>query len=102
MKINPLYQSDIVSRYTSGATSISPKTETSRTAMSSDSVELSSGAQNYAQLLHQARSAMSTSESAESARADEIAKQISGGTYQVSDDDLMGALTGKSALPKYC
>ena len=45
---------------------------------------------------------MSTSESAESARADEIAKQISGGTYQVSDDDLMGALTGKSALPKYC
>ena len=103
MKINPLFQSDIVSRYTSSATSVPQNTESVYSVSSgSDSVELSGDAQKYAELLRTARHALDSSEEGESARADEIMTQRQEGTYQVSDDDLVNALVGKSDIPKYC
>lgn len=101
MKINPLFQSDIVSRYVSGATSVPQKTEAAKQA-TSDTVELSDGAQNYAQLLRDARAALDQSESGEASRTDEIKAAMDAGTYQVSDDSLVDALVGRGDIPKYC
>lgn len=103
MKINPLFQSDIVSRYTSSATSVPQKTESVQSAVSGgDSVELSGAAQKYAELLRTTRNALDKSDESENARSDEIMTQYQTGTYQVSDDDLVNALTGKGDIPKYC
>lgn len=101
MRINPLFQSEIVSHYVSGATSIPQKTEATKQT-SCDTVELSSGAQNYAQLLRDAKTALEKSESGESARTDEIQAQMSAGTYQVSDDSIVNAVAGYGDIPKYC
>lgn len=101
MKINPLFQSEIVSRYVSGATSVPQKTETVKQA-SCDTVELSSSAQNYAQLLRNTRSALEESESGESAHVDEIQSKLEKGTYQVSNDDIVDALAGYGDIPQYC
>jgi len=103
MKINPLFQSDIVSRYTSSATSVPKNAESvSSVSSASDSVELSGDAQKYAELLRTARNALNSSEEGEGARTDEILSQYQAGTYQVSDDELVNALVGKSDIPKYC
>lgn len=102
MKINPLFQSDIVSRYMDNATCVSHKAEkTSATSSSSDSVELSNGAQKYAELLHTARSAIDQSDKDEEVRTGEIMAQYQAGTYQVSDNDVIAALTGGN-IPDYC
>jgi anti-sigma28 factor (negative regulator of flagellin synthesis) len=105
MKINPAFQSDIVSRYMSNATSVPQKTE--KTSAQSyvggnDSVELSSGAQKYAELLRNANKAMDDSDETEDARAQEIMAQIASGSYQVSDDDVVNSLVGRGGIPEYC
>lgn len=101
MKINPLLQSEIVSRYTSSATSVPKKAEAAKQT-SDDTVELSSGAQNYAQLLREARTALDKSDKNEDTRANEIKAAMDAGTYQVSDDDLADALAGHGGIPLYC
>lgn len=102
MKINPLFQSDIVSRYVSGAAVVPRETETSAKAISaSDTVELSSGAQSYAQLLRKARTELDATDSKEAPRVEAIKASMDAGVYEVSDDDLVDALTGKKDLPKY-
>lgn len=106
MKINPAFQSDIVSRYMSNATSVPQKQE--KTASSSyvggnDSVELSSGAQKYAELLRKANQSLDASDESEDARADEIMAQINAGTYQApTDDDVVNSLVGRGGIPEYC
>lgn len=101
MKINPLFQSDIVSRYMDSAACVSHKAEKTSATSSSDSVELSNGAQKYAELLHTARSAIDQSDKDEEVRTGEIMAQYQAGTYQVSDNDVIAALTGKN-IPDYC
>ncbi len=100
MKINSVQQSDIVSRYMNSATNVPQKVESTRT-VSNDSVELSTGAQNYAQLIKDARGALETSETNEDTRANEIMEQINSGTYSVSTDSVLEMLTGAGDMPSY-
>lgn len=103
MRINPLFQSDIVSRYMSSATSVPQSAESAHSVSSgNDSVELSSGAQKYAELLRNARKALDDSDQNEDVRAGEIMAQYQAGTYQVSDDDVVNSLTGQNDIPEYC
>ena len=93
MKINPLFQSDIVSRYTSSVTSVPKNTESVYAVSSgSDSVELSGDAQKYAELLRTARNALDSSEEGEDARTDEImaSKQLQVGKTQTVDISVNG------------
>lgn len=102
MRINPLFQSDIVSRYVSGAAVVPRKEEAAAKALSAnDTVELSSGAQNYAQLLREARTALDAADSNETSRVKAIKASMDAGVYEVSDESLVDALTGKKDLPKY-
>lgn len=101
MRINPAFQNEIVSNYVNNATSVQPQTEVSHIVPTNDSVELSNGAQKYAELLRNARTALDTSEETEAAKAKEIAARMSAGTYEVSDDELATALMGNN-IPDYC
>lgn len=101
MKINPMQQSDIVSRYMNSAAKVSKAASTGAVS-SADSVELSSSAQEYTSLLRNARSRMDQSERSESERTGEIMKQVQAGTYQMpSDETLTGAVLSGS-VPEYC
>lgn len=102
MKINALQQSEIISKYTDNATHVSAKKTDAANSLKPDSVELSSGAQKYAQLIRQARAELDGDSTQESERADEIASQIKSGSYSVSDSDLADALAGKGNIPTYC
>lgn len=98
MRINPLQQSDIVSSYMSGATRVAPEAEQAQN-FGNDSVELSTGAKEYAQLVKAAREAMTTSETQEDIRADEIMKQINSGTYGVTTDQVAQSIMGSANIP---
>jgi hypothetical protein len=101
MKINPMQQSEIVSRYMNGAAKV-PKAESTSAVSSSDSVELSSSAQEYATLLRNARTQMDQSDRAESQHADEILKQMRAGTYQAPDDQALTKALLSGGIPEYC
>ena len=93
MRINPLQQSDVVASYMTTAAKLAPETKQAQ-SFGNDSVELSSGAREYAQLVRAAREEMDAAEVQETRRADEIAKQINAGTYSVSTDDVAQAIVG--------
>lgn len=95
MKVNPLFQSSIVSRYMSGASVVPHKTESVKAVSENDTVEFSSGAQGYAQLLRGARAALDKAEQSEDERVNTLKQKIAAGTYEISDSSLVDALTGK-------
>ncbi len=98
MRINPLQQSDIVASYMSSAAKLAPQAKPAQT-FGNDSVELSSGAREYAQLVRAARDAMDASEVQEERRADEIAGQINAGTYSYTTDDVAQSIIGSANIP---
>lgn len=101
MKINPMQQSEIVTRYMNSAAKVS-KLEGTGAVSSADSVELSSSAQEYTTLLRNARTQMDQSDRAESEHADEIMKQLRSGTYQAPDDKSLARAILSGSIPEYC
>lgn len=101
MKINPLQQSSIVSHYMNCAAKV-PQTASTGAVSSTDSVELSSSAQEYTALLRTARSQMDQAERAESVHAGEVMTQVQNGTYQAPDDNTLAKTILGGTLPEYC
>lgn len=101
MKINPMQQSDIVSRYMNGAVKVTNVGSASAVS-SADSVELSSSAQEYTALLRNARTQMDQAEREESEHAGKIMEQVQNGTYQAPDDEALARSILGGNIPEYC
>ncbi|MGE4354050.1 MAG: flagellar biosynthesis anti-sigma factor FlgM [Oscillospiraceae bacterium] len=96
MKINPLSQSEAVSKIMNiNRNSYSGK---KISVDISDSVELSESAQKYAELVKQAKENMASSETDEAVKVADIVSRMNSNTYSVSDDDLVDNILG--GIPK--
>lgn len=95
MKINPLQQSEAISKYSNVVSARSKGIE--RPGIS-DSLELSDGAQKFASLLKEAKEAMEKSSQDEEIRASDIINQIKDNSYDISAEEVADKILG--GIPK--
>jgi len=87
MKINPVAQSDAISKYVNSANSTSVKGPL--TANISDSVELSEGAQKFSALMKAAKETVEKTGADEEAKVGDIINRMNAGTYKISTEDVV-------------
>jgi anti-sigma28 factor (negative regulator of flagellin synthesis) len=90
MKISDIFRSNMVSGCAGATTKQTVRGQTTASdSLSGDTLELSEGAQKYAQLNRDVRASMESVDSNEDTRVQAVAKQISEGTYQPNLDDVV-------------
>jgi anti-sigma28 factor (negative regulator of flagellin synthesis) len=86
MKINPLHQSEAISKYSNIVNNIRPQ-NTQKPGIS-DSVDLSVEAQRFSSLIKEAKEAMNKMGLDEEIKVSDIINRIKDGSYQVSADKV--------------
>lgn len=87
MKINPISQSDAISKYVNNINKTPVKNRV--TANISDSLELSEGAQKFSALIKEAKEAVEKLGAGEEAKSAAIASQIDNNSYDVSSNNVV-------------
>ncbi len=90
MKINSVGNNDAISKYSNG---VSRSAEKAAPMISiSDKLELSEGAQKYADMLKAVKAEMDKLDERDEAKTADIIERIKNGTYQVSSSDLVASI----------
>jgi flagellar biosynthesis anti-sigma factor FlgM len=98
MKITDIFRSNTITGCSNNTAKQANRVETNTTGtLSGDTLELSEGAQQYAQLNRDVRASLDSSESDEASRVEALSQKISSGTYQPDMDAVVQRITTSMA-----